>query len=124
MTDRYYNKVTRTEALPGLHPIDPPDVVVLPPGNPFWSPLPAGMQLTYDGANLPNGYEPIPPPVYTVEEQAKIDLQAAGVNIQSVTAAQYADGRGNPAPLTAIDAAVDAVVISSGLTLAQVSELV
>ena len=121
---RYFNVVNKTEAVEGMHSILPPDVLPLPAPNVYFDPLPAGQQFTYDGSGLPNGLEPIPAPVYTAEEQARIDLRAAGVNSQSVTVAQYANDRGIPAPLVAIDAAVDAVVISSGLTLTQVSELV
>ena len=61
MADRYYNKVNGTEAIPGFHSIDPPDVVILAPANPFWSPLPAGQQLTYTD-DIPDGLEPIPAP--------------------------------------------------------------
>ena len=65
-----------------------------------------------------------PPPVLSTTEQAANDLRSAGVTNTTITAANYADGRGFPAPLAAIDSAVDIVVISSGLTLAQVSELI
>ena len=67
---------------------------------------------------------PPAPQVLTATEQAAIDLQAAGVTNATLTAANYASGRGFPAPLAAIDSAVDLVVISSGLTVAQVSELI
>ena len=119
---RYFNVVNKTEAIEGMHSILPPDVLPLPAPNVYFDPLPAGQQWTYDGAGLPNGTTPLPGP--TVQEQAQNDLEAAGVNIRSVLHAQYANDRGIPAPLVAIDAAVDAVVISSGLTLTQVSELV
>ena len=80
--------------------------------------------MTFDGGGLPTGTEAIPPFVPTVQEQAAIDLRAADVTNNTITAARYADGRGVPAPLAAIDASVDAVVISSGLTLAEVSGLI
>ena len=63
-------------------------------------------------------------PVLTTEQQAVIDLNAAGVTTNTVEAALYLDHRGNSAPITAIDASIDAVVISSGLTLSTVSNLI
>jgi hypothetical protein len=122
MVNRYYNKVTGTEAIPGVHSIDLPDVVILAPSNPYWSALPPGQQLTYT-ADLPDGLEAIPAPVYTAAQQAAIDLRAAGVNVNTVTNALYANSRGITTPLATLDSAVDAVVLSSGLTLAQVSVL-
>jgi hypothetical protein len=119
---RYFNVVTKTEAVAGMHSISPPNVLPLPAPNVYFDPLPAGMTLTYDGSGLPNGLTALPGP--TVEEQARIDLHAAGVTISSLLVARYLNDRGDPAPLAAIDAAIDLVVISSGLTLAQVSELV
>ena len=121
---KYFNRVTKTEAIEGIHSISPPDVVELDESNPFFSPLPAGQQLTYDGGGIPDGLEAIPPFVPTTEQQAVIDLNAAGVTVNTVEAALYLDHRGNSAPITAIDASIDAVVISSGLTLAVVSNLV
>ena len=120
---RYFNVVTKNEAIDGLHSILPPDVLPMPVPTPYDDPLPAGQQRTYDGAGLVNGTEPRPAPIYTVEEQAGIDLRAAGVTQQSVLAARYMNDRGDPALLTAINAAVDLIVISSGLTLTQVSVL-
>ena len=117
---RYYDKINRNER----QAEDLPNVVELPPSNVFWSLLPAGMQFTYDGSNIPNGLEPIPPHVYTVAEQARIDLRAAGVTIVSITAANYMLSRGDNTLSLLINAAVDAVVVSSGLSLIQVSELV
>ena len=116
---RYYNRITKCEELAE----NLPDVKELPPGNPFWSPLPAGQQLTYNGQNFPNGLEIIPPPIYTAEEQARIDLRAAGVTVRSITAANYMLSRGDNTLSLLINAAVDAVVVSSGLSLIQVSEL-
>ena len=63
-------------------------------------------------------------PALTAAEQAVIDLNSAGVNTNTVEAALYLDHRGNSAPITAIDASIDAVVISSGLTLSTVSNLI
>jgi len=121
---RYYNKVTKTEAIEGIHDLNPPAVVVLPLSNVFWDPLPAGMQLTYDIDLIPNGLEPIPAIVYTAEEQARIDLDAANVTAHKLSAAIYADNRGNPARLAAIDVDVDAIVLANGLSLDTVISLI
>jgi hypothetical protein len=117
---RYYDRVTKTERFAEALP----DIKELPPENVFWSALPPGMQLTYDGSNFPNGLEAIPAPIYTAEEQARIDLQAAGVTTNAIVAAMYMFHRGDSALVVLANNAIDAVVISSGLTLAQVSELV
>jgi hypothetical protein len=117
---RYYDRISKNERFSE----DLPDVKELPPGNPFWSALPPGMRLTYDGNNWPDGLEPIPPPVYTAEEQARIDLRAAGITNDTLALAYYKNHRGDPTLLATVDGVIDAVVISSGLTLAQVSELV
>ena len=114
---RYYDKIMLVEAFSEALP----NTVELPPSNPFWDPIPAGMMLTYDGSNIPNGYAPLP--ALTAEDQARVDLRAAGVTVSSILHAQYMNDRGDSALLAAIDAAVDAVVISSGLTLSQVSGL-
>lgn len=121
---KYFNTITKTLAVEGMHPIDPPGVLPIADNNVFFDPMPAGHRFTYDGAGLPDGTEPVPPPVYTVAEQARLDLHAAGVNVRSVMAAWYLDDRGEDAQLDLINAAFDAVVISSGLTLTQVVRLV
>ena len=131
MTDRYYNRENEPGSELFLAPTLPhllynefnSNHVAIDDGNVFWSPIPAGQQLTYTDS-IPDGLEAIPAPVYTAEEQAAIDLRAAGVNGTTITAALYAEARGITTPLATLDAAVDAVVLSSGLTLAQVSELV
>jgi hypothetical protein len=117
---RYYDRVTKTERFAEALP----DIKELPPENVFWSALPPGMQLTYDGSNFPNGLEAIPAPIYTAEEQARIDLRAAGITNDTLALAYYKNHRGDPTLLATVDGVIDAVVISSGLTLAQVSELV
>jgi len=66
MTDRYYHLVDKNEVLyfPVVEgsPEPPPtpdaldvNVVVLPPENPFWSPLPEYHEFTYDIDGKPNG---------------------------------------------------------------------
>lgn len=63
-------------------------------------------------------------PIPTAEEQAVIDLVAAGVSNNSVTAALFLDSQGAPAPLNQINAEIMVVVNSSGLSLNTVSGLV
>ena len=72
---------------------------------------------------MTNTADPIPVIIPTTEQQVVIDLNAAGVTARTIEAAIYLDHRGNSAPITAIDASIDAVVISSGLTLAVVTNL-
>lgn len=116
---RYYHTIDKNEALaPG------PDIVILPPENAFWSPLPAGHQLTYDGNAIPTGTEPIPPPPLGTIGAAKIDLRAAGVTTAAVSRALYKDGRGLPAELNAIDAAIDAIVLAHTLSLEDVVDAI
>ena len=119
---RFFNIVTKTEAVEGMHSISPPDVLPLPAPNVFFDPLPAGQTWTYDGAGLPNGTTPLPPP--TAEEQAAIDIHAAGITRSTLALAYYQAHRGDPSLLAVVDSVIDAVVISSGLTLTQVTELV
>jgi hypothetical protein len=120
----YYNKLDGSQVHPLIGDTSPAHIVELPSEHIAWDKMPAGMQFTYDGNNIPSGYELAPGPIYTAEEQVKLDLHNAGVNVKSLLSAKYLNDRGDPAPLAAIDAAIDLVVISSGLTLAQVSELV
>jgi hypothetical protein len=123
-TDRYYNKVTRTEHLEIMHgdwTLDP-DVVILPPGNTFWGPpLELNEVLSFDGGNLPLARVPR---VISLEETLSILLRAAGVSQASLERALYLDGRGIPGPLNGIDAALDVLVISEGVTLETLVELV
>ena len=132
MADRHFQISTKTELLlagPGIpahleYDSGNPDHAAIDESNPFFSALPAGQQLTFDGGGLPDGLEAIPAPVFTVDEQAAIDLQAADVTISTIAQARYLDTRGDGTLLATIDAAVDVIVISSGLTLAQVSALI
>lgn len=49
---RYYNKLTKTEAIEGIHTIDE-NCVQLPGDHLFWKPLPGGKQIGYDENDLP-----------------------------------------------------------------------
>lgn len=49
---RLFDTATRTEVLPGVHPVAP-TVVELPNDHPFFSPIPAGMALDFDATGLP-----------------------------------------------------------------------
>lgn len=49
---RYFDRATRTEVLPNIHPLTE-TVVELPDNHPFFSPLPPGMALDYTPAGLP-----------------------------------------------------------------------
>ena len=131
MPDRYFDKSTKTELFE--NPLVPAqlqynamnsDHAALPDTNPFFSELPAGQQVTYDIDGLPDGLEPIPAPVYSAFNQARIDLFNAGVTPRTVANARYLDGRGDSSELAAIDASIDAIVISSSLTLSQVVALI
>jgi len=54
---RYFNTVTKTESVRGLHFIGelPSNVVELPEDNIFFSGLPLGYEFTYDVDGLPSG---------------------------------------------------------------------
>jgi hypothetical protein len=123
-TDRYYNKVTQTEHLEVMHgdwTLDP-DVVILPPGNPFWgTPMGPDEVLTFDGAGIPLARVARVKPQ---EEILRALLVAAGINGGSVARAVYLDGRGVPGPLNAIDAALDAIVLSESVALETLVEYV
>ena len=127
MATKYYDTVRRVELfLTGpasrLYSAMDPDHIELDSSNIYFQPLPAGQQLTYDGSGIPNGTEAKPAKIYTAEEQARIDLHAGGVDLTKIIQALYLDSRGDATGLTAVGAVVDAVVISSGLTLAQVTD--
>jgi len=120
----FYNKLNGSEVHPLLGDTSPPHIVELPPEHIAWIKMPAGMQFTYDGNNIPDGYEAQPAPIYTAEEQARLDLYAAGISSRTLALAYYKNHRGDPSLLAVVDSVIDAVVISSGLTLTQVTELV
>lgn len=110
---RYYHTVDKVEVL-FVEPPLPANVVELPPENVFWLDLPEGQELTFDGGGIPNGTQPVVPDPRSALLDALYD---AGVTKGTITAALYLDGRGTPGPLNAIDAAIDALVISEGVTL-------
>ena len=129
MADRYFKISTKTELLltgPAhlIYNGGNSDHAAIDESNAFFSALPAGQQLTFDGGGLPDGLEAIPPFVPTTEQQAAIDLQAAGVTIQTISQARYLDTRGDSSLLDAIDTAVDLIVISSGLDLEDITALI
>jgi hypothetical protein len=120
---RYYNKITRTEAITGVHSIEPPDVVELPEENVFWQPIPPGKQLVFDADNIPTGYEDIPPPVFTPLEQAVNDLHGQGINSDAMTKAAFLVAtKGDDTKLDLIEAAIDAAVVAYGVTYAEIVE--
>lgn len=110
---RYYHLLDKNEVLFVAPPL-PPDVVELPPENVFWSELPEGHELTFDGGGLPNGTQLI---VQGTDFILRDALSSAGVTRDTLTSALYLAGRGVTAPLTALDNAIDALVISEGVTL-------
>lgn len=123
-TDRYYNKVTRTEHLEIMHGdwTADPDVVILPPGNTFWGPpLALDEVLSFDVDNLPLARVPR---VISQEEAISVALRAAGVTRAAMDRALYLAGRGVTGPLTTIDNELDALVVSETVTLETLVELI
>ena len=109
MVDRYYNKVTKNEVIPGLHPIKQPDVTILDPSNPYWSPIPLGMRLTYIvdvpyTNTVPDGLELIPsmsPTASATEITLGMGFDVTGLPLDSVC---NADGTDYPLPDGIIEA--------------------
>ena len=67
MADRYYNNSTNTEIFDNdrvpahlIYDVGNPDHVAIDESNPYFSAIPAGQQLTYDGAGVPDGLEDRP----------------------------------------------------------------
>ena len=116
---RFFNTVTRTEAIEGIHPTNVPEVVILPDDNPFWHPLPSGKRITFDYNGVPNGIEDIPPPVYTPLEQAAVDLRDAGVTVGKLTLALYAAERGHVGPFNNLSDQIDAIAAANNLSVAE-----
>ena len=121
---RYFNTVTRTEAIEGVHETNVPEVVILPDDNPFWQPLPEGKQITYDYNGVPNGIEDIPPPVYTPIQQAAIDLANAGITTGTMIVALYLAKRGTNGPLSDMNDLIDGIAASNGLSLDETTQQV
>jgi len=136
MSNRYFHIPTKTElfmATPALiktglihliYDSNNPDHAMIDESNPFFSPLPDGQQLTFDINGIPNGLEPIPAPVYTAQEQALIDLQAAGVTAAVLTVARYLDSEGDGVALTAVQSLITGIAINNSLTDLEVAALI
>ena len=119
---RYFNKVTKNEHVEAFHGPwqDNPDVVDLPLSNTFWGePMEAHENLTFDVDGLPNGRETVIPDDYIIYTL----LQAAQLSGAGLRRALLADSRGDPAPLVAFNAALDAVVAANPYTEAQFLEV-
>lgn len=120
---RYFHKVWQTEWVPIIHgdPDLEPDVVELPPENVFWGPPKDPDEvLTFDGAGLPLALvaRVIPP-----ELLLKRAMRDAGLTQAAMERATYLARRGDLGPLTALDNALDALVLSEGATLEALLEL-
>lgn len=119
MPDGYYHVINKTEEFgPG------PDIVVLPPENPFWSPLPDGHELTYDGGGLPNGTAPIAPPSTGTPDAIRIELAAVGITADRIARALYLSHRGDSTLLNALDATIDTIAANQGVNYADVSGVI
>ena len=116
---RYYNTVTRVEEFaPG------PDIVVLPPENPFWSQLPDGEELTYDGFGVPNGTQPIPPFSVGSIEAIQEALGAAEIHTGKLALALYSHHHGNSTLLNAINAEITAIALAQSVTEQEVRDVI
>jgi hypothetical protein len=115
---RYYNKTNGTEAVPGVHSIDPPDVIELPEGNVFWQPIPPGKQLVFDADNVPTGYEDAPPPENQLPAEiieALEILQSNGVGMGAMIAGHYLErSTGQSSLFDAVDAEIQQVAAQAG----------
>lgn len=76
---RYFNKVTKNEAVPGLHAITG-DCVELPDDNPYWHPLPHGKTIGYDSDGMPVLINDVP----SVEEKSWEERNWRNAEIQKV----------------------------------------
>ncbi len=109
---RYYNKVSRTEVL-NYDPGSPdPDVVLLPPENVFWHPLPAGHELTRDGAGIPNGTQPEPIPLsYTI----RLELIAANISLSRLTIELFKQSQALPNDLANIYSDIQTIATNNSV---------
>lgn len=95
---RFFDRATRSEALPGIHSIDLPSVVALPDDHPFFAALPPGCKVDYDAEGLPV-IVPCDPPTeaqligqYTQAIQWHMDSRALLFGYDDIkTAVTYAD---------------------------------
>ena len=117
---QYYNKVTRTMAL-GYDPDSPdPDVVLLPPENVFWHPLPPGHEFTFDVDGIPDGTQPEPVPIsYTI----RLEAIAAGVTMERITAELFKQSQALPNDLANIYSAIQTIATNNSLTDAEVIDV-
>ncbi len=87
---RYFNKVSKTEALPRVHFTtdangvpDDDSIVELADDNAFFAPLPKGHKLTFDNKGLPNGTEEVtvdPAELEAALYQSAINYQNAKID--------------------------------------------
>lgn len=97
---RYYSKVDKSEVFePG------PDVVELPPDNPFWTPLGRAKRLTFDAEGIPNGTETIPPRTIPPGSDEAIHMALGQHQITSrrITMALMRAHNGNSSSIAAIN---------------------
>lgn len=95
---RYFDRATRSEALPGIHSIDLPTVVELPDDHPFFAPLAPGLKVDFDADGLPL-IVPSEPPTeaqligqYTQAIQIHMDSRALLFGYDDIkTAVTYAE---------------------------------
>ncbi len=77
---RYYNKTTKNEAIVGFHTIGA-DCIGLADDHIFWSPIPEGKQLDYDGDALPILIDEVIDTVAAAKEILRRDLDIALDNL-------------------------------------------
>ncbi|MFU7365767.1 hypothetical protein ACM74C_08050 [Pseudomonas aeruginosa] len=95
---RYFDRSTRSEALPGIHLIDSPSVVALPDDHPYFAPLAPGMTVDFDADGLPVIVASAPLTEdqligeYTVAVQLEMDQRARLFGYDDIkTAVTYAE---------------------------------
>ena len=109
---QYYNKVTRTVAL-GYDPDSPdPDVVLLPPENVFWHPLPEGHEFTFDVDGIPDGTQPEPVPLsYTI----RLELIAANISLSRLTIELFKQSQALPNDLANIYSDIQTIATNNSV---------
>lgn len=95
---RLFDRATRSEALPGVHPIDLPSVVELADDHPFFAPLAPGFKVDFDAEGLPVIVPCAPPTeaqligLYTQAIQTHMDSRALLFGYDDIkTAVTYAE---------------------------------
>lgn len=137
MPDKYYNKATGSELF--INPLVPahlryiaanPDHEALPDTNPFFSAVPEGMRLEYDGSNIPTVLVPIPDYDLNVAKAAKISeitaefdsrAQADGINVSLDEVRRDLQMRGLPPAPTSDQSDLYANVAIADAAIASVS---